>query len=386
MQVRYSYLKEQFGDSEEIFRGLREQLTRCEFTFGPELTEFENKFAKLIGTKYAIGVASGTDALFLSMKALGIGAGDEVITTPSTFIATVGAIVATGARPVFVDSNEEYNINPSLIEKVITPKTRAILPVHYTGCPVDMPGIMEIARKHNLYVIEDACQAISAAIDGKLCGTFGITGTFSLHPLKNLNVWGDGGIVVTSSKEIYDKIILLRNHGLKNRDEVEIFGYNSRLDTVQAIVGNYLIKQVDWITDRRISNAKKYDAALKELSDYIKLPPRRKGIRHVYHLYMFQAKDRDQLLDYLIKNGIEAKVHYPIPLHLQNAAKRLGYKKGDFPVCEAQCKSIITLPVHQHLKEEEISYVIEKIREFYSGSQKVSLRRRQGRMHGSKIS
>lgn len=367
MQVKYSYLKDQFKDSEEIFKGLRDQLTRCEFTFGPELTEFENKFAKLIGTRYAIGVASGTDALFLSMKALGIGHGDEVITTPSTFIATVGAIAATGARPVFVDSNSEFNINPDLIEKAVTPRTKAILAVHYAGCPSDMPRITEIAKRHNLHVVEDACQSILSAINGKTCGTFGISAGFSLHPLKNLNVWGDGGIVVTNSKEIFDKIILLRNHGLKGRDEVEIFGYNSRLDTIQAIVGNHLIKQVDWITNKRIENAKRYDDALIKFSDYIKLPPRRKGIRHVYHLYIFSAQDRDKLLDYLIKNGIEAKVHYPIPLHLQNAAKNLGYKKGDFPVCESQCKSIITLPVHQHLKDEEILYVIEKIKEFYLG-------------------
>lgn len=383
MQVRYSYLKEQFKDSEEIFKGLRDQLTRCEFTFGPELTEFENKFARLIGTKYAIGVASGTDALFLSMKALGIGPGDEVITTPSTFIATVGAIVATGAKPVFVDSDEEFNIDPGLIERAITPRTKALLAVHYTGGPADMPRIMDIARRYNLPVVEDACQSIQAAIDGKSCGTFGVSAGFSLHPLKNLNVWGDGGIVVTSSKEIYDKIILLRNHGLRGRDEIEIFGYNSRLDTIQAIVGNYLIKQVDWITSKRIENAKIYDDALKRLNEYIKLPPRRKGVKHVYHLYMFQAKERDKLLDYLIKNGIEAKVHYPIPLHLQNAVKGLGYKKGNFPVYEAQCKSIITLPVHQHLKNEEINYVIEKVRGFYLNGKKLS---RQRKIYAGKIS
>lgn len=383
MEVKYSYLQEQFKNSEEIFSGLKDHLKRCEFTFGHELTEFEGRFAKLIGTKYAVGVASGTDALFLSMKSLGIGAGDEVITTPSTFIATVGAIVATGARPIFVDSNEEFNIDPDLIEKAITTRAKAILPVHYAGCPADMPKIIEIAKKYNLYVIEDACQAIGAAIGGKLCGTFGVAAAFSLHPLKNLNVWGDGGIVVTNSEEIYDKIILLRNHGLKNRDEVEIFGYNSRLDTIQAIVGNYLIKQADWITNKRIENAKKYDDRLSELEDYIKLPPRRNGVKHVYHLYIFQAKDRDKLLDYLVKSGIEAKIHYPIPLHLQNAAKRFGYKEGDFPICESQCKSIITLPVHQHLREEGINYVVEKIKEFYSARKVYAPHRR---MYGSKVS
>lgn len=383
MQVKYSYLKEQFKDSEEIFKRLRDQLTRCEFTFGPELAEFENKFAKLIGTKYAIGVASGTDALFLSMKALGVGAGDEVITTPSTFIATVGAIAATGARPVFVDSNEEFNIDPNLIVQAITPRTKAILPVHYAGCPADMPRIVEIAKRHNLHLIEDACQAIQAAIDGKLCGTFGVSAGFSLHPLKNLNVWGDGGIVVTNSKEMYDKIILLRNHGLKGRDEVEIFGYNSRLDTIQAIVGNFLIKQVDWITNKRIENAERYSRALSELRDFIRLPPRHKGIKHVYHLYIFQTKERDKLLDHLVKNGIEAKIHYPIPLHLQNAAKYLGYKEGDFPVHESQCRSIITLPVHQHLKDEEINYVTEKVKGFYLGRRKTS---QPGNIYAGKIS
>lgn len=383
MRVRYSYLKEQFKDSEDIFRALKDQLKMCEFTFGSELVEFENKFAKLIGTKYGIGVASGTDALFLSMKALGIGAGDEVITTPSTFIATVGAIAATGARPVFVDSNEEYNINPNLIEKAITSKTKAILPVHYTGCPADMPSIMAVAGRYNLPVVEDACQSILAGINGRNCGTLGISGAFSLHPLKNLNVWGDGGIVVTNSKEIYEKILLLRNHGLKGRDEAEVFGYNSRLDTIQAIVGNYLIKQVEWITNKRIENAERYDAAFKKLSNFIKLPPRRKGIKHVYHLYIFYAENRNGLLDHLIKNGVEAKVHYPIPLHLQNAAAFLGYKKGDFPVCESQCESIITLPVHQHLRDEEISYVIEKVKEFYSGKETALPKRK---LYASKIS
>jgi aminotransferase EvaB len=365
MKVKYSYLEEQFANSDDIFRAMKYQLKRCQFTFGPEMIEFEQRFAKLIGAKYALGVGTGTDALFLSMKALGIGPGDEVITAPNSFIATVGAIVATGARPVYVDVTDDFNINPNLIEASITPRTKAVLPVHYTGNPADMPRIMAIARKYSLPVIEDACQSIGAAIDGKLVGTFGIAGGFSLHPLKNLNVWGDGGIVVTNSKKIADKLLLLRNHGLKGRDKVEIFGYNSRLDTIQAIVGNYLIKKMNWITNKRIDNARKLDKALSGLSDYVTLPPRRKGFKHVYHLYMFYAKKRAQLLAYLLKNGIEAKIHYPIPLHLQKASRYLGYKKGDFSVCEAQCKSIITLPVHQHLTDSQISYMIDKIKDFY---------------------
>lgn len=365
MKVEYSYLKEQFAHPEPILKAMKDQLKRCQFTFGPEMIEFEKHFAKLIKTSYAVGVGTGTDALFLPMKALGIGPGDEVISAPNSFIATTGAIVATGARPVYVDVLDDFTIDPELIEAAVTKRTKAILPVHYTGAPADMPKIMAIARKYNLPVIEDACQAISASINGKMVGTFGVAGGFSLHPLKNLNVWGDGGVTVTNSKKMTDKLLLLRNHGLKGRDEVEIFGYNSRLDTIQAIVGNYLIKQANWITNKRIENAKKLDKALSELPGYIKLPTRRKGFRHVYHLYMFYAKKRDQLLSYLLENGIEAKVHYPIPLHLQKAARHLGYKKGDFPVTEAQCKKIITLPVHQHLSDRQISYMTDKIKKFY---------------------
>ncbi len=365
MKVGYSYLEEQFANSEDILNDIKNLLKTTQYTLGPEVKEFEDKFAKLCGTQYAIGVGSGTDALLLSLKALDIGPGDEVITAPNTFIATVGAIATSGAKPVFVDVNEEYTINPTLIEAAITDKTKAIMPVHYTGNPANMHEIMEIARRYDLPVVEDACQAISAAIDGQLVGSFGITGGFSLHPLKNLNVWGDGGIITTNSTEMYNKLVLLRNHGLKNRDEVELFGYNSRLDTLQAIVGNHLIDKVEAITAARIRNAKMYDEALSSLDSYITLPPRDNKVKHVYHIYMFQAKDRDNLYEYLLNNEIEAKIHYPIPLHLQRASRYLGYKEGDFPVCEAQCKSIISLPAHQYLKKEQIEYVIAQIKNFY---------------------
>jgi len=229
-----------------------------------------------------------------------------------------------------------------------------------------MPEIMDISKKYGLPVVEDACQAISASVNGKCAGTFGIAGGFSLHPLKNLNVWGDGGIIVTDSEELRDKLILLRNHGLKGRDEIEIFGYNSRLDSLQAAVGNYLIKEIHKITETRIRWANKMDTALCEMKDFISIPERRSNKKYVYHLYMLMVKERDRLLSYLIKNGVEAKIHYPIPVHLQKASQYLGYKKGDFPVTEKQCESIITLPVHQHLSEEQVDYMIDKIREFYS--------------------
>ena len=366
MKVKYSYLEEQFKDHGVIFDKFDELIRSGDYTLGDAVGEFEQKFAKLLGATYAIGVNSGTDALFLSLKAVGVQPGSEIITTPNTFIATAGAIVAAGAKPVFVDVLDDYNINPNLIESAISEKTSALMPVHYAGHPADMPAINKIAEKHGLPVVEDSCQAISASIDNKCVGTFGMTGGFSLHPLKNLNVWGDGGIIVTDSEEIREKLILLRNHGLKNRDEIQIFGYNSRLDTLQAIVGNHLIRDIQDITEKRIKWANKIDAGLNDLKDYITIPERRKNRRYVYHLYMLMVKDRNDLLSYLIENGIEAKVHYPIPLHLQEAASGLGYKKGDFPVTEAQCDSIITLPVHQHLAEEQVAYMISKIRQFYS--------------------
>src|SRR3989344_7618627 len=241
MKVKFSYLSEQFSNPDPILKKIKKVVKTGNFTLGPEVKALESQFAKACGTSYAVGVNSGTDALFLSLKSLGIAPGDEVITMPNTFIATVGAIVASGAKPVFVDCNEEYLINPSLIEAAITKKTKAIMPVHYAGHPADMKKIMAIARKYNLRVIEDSCQAVAATTDGRAIGSIGDTGGFSLHPLKNINVWADGGVITTNSKEIYDKLILLRNHGMTNRDEYEIFGYNSRLDTIQAVVGNHLI-------------------------------------------------------------------------------------------------------------------------------------------------
>ena len=365
MKVPFSYLRDQFSDPDAILRRIRKVVQRGDFTLGKEVREFEEVFRKIIGTKYAIGVNSGTDALFLSMKVLGIGNGDEVITAVNTFIGTVGAVVATGATPVFVDCNEEYILDLNKLEAAITKKTRAIIPVHYAGHPIDMPRLVKLARKHKLYIIEDACQGIAAEINGRRVGSFGEAGAFSLHPLKNINVWSDGGIITTNSKKLYETLKLLRNHGMKNRDEYVSFGYNSRLDTLAATVGLEVIKDLDWITETRIKHATLYDHGLQELRPYITLPPRRPSVRYVYHLYIIQAQRRDQLLGRLKSKGIEAKVHYPIPLHLQECSHGLGYKKGAFPVSEAQAKSIITLPAHQHLSERQIKYVIKTIHNFY---------------------
>lgn len=364
MNVPFSYLKNQFADPDRIWKDVKKVVLRGDFTLGAEVAEFERQFAKVVGTQYGVGVNSGTDALFLSLKAMGVGPGDEVITMTSTFIATAGAIAASGARPVFVDCNDEYIMSPESIEAVVTPRTKAVIPVHYAGHPVDMPKLMEVAKKYNLDVIEDACQAVSGEVGGEVVGSWGVTGGFSLHPLKNINVWSDAGVITTNSEAAYRKLLLLRNHGMKNRDEYEVFGYNSRLDTVQAAVGLHIIKELESITRKKIEHAGIYDKALREIPQ-ITVPPRRKGVKYVYHLYIVQAQKRDELLRHLNEAGIEAKVHYPMPLHLQNCCKHLGYKPGSFPVAEAQARSIITLPAHQHLSKKQIQFTIDKIKEFY---------------------
>jgi aminotransferase EvaB len=365
MDVKYLGITQQFND-ESLFSVIREGLQKGQFILGPEVQSFESRFAKFCGTNYALGLNSGTDALFLALKALNVGPGDEVVTVPNTFVATVGAIVQAGAKPVFVDVNEEYNMDVHLIEGVITERTKAVLPVHLTGNPSDMTGVLGVAKRHGLYVIEDAAQAVGASIKSQSVGSFGTAGCFSLHPLKNLNVCGDGGVLVTDSEAIVEKAGLLRNHGLKNRDEVEVYGFNSRLDTLQAMIAHWGMDRLDRVTEARIKNAKKYDEALSEMVPFIKIPPRGENVRQVFHTYVIQAMNRDQLMVYLGQNGIETKIHYPIPIHLQKASQYLGYKEGDFPVCEKQAEEILSLPIHQYLGKEQLDYVIDRIKRFYN--------------------
>ena len=224
---------------------------------------------------------------------------------------------------------------------------------------------MTIANNHKLIVIEDACHGINATYKNKALGTFGHTGCFSMHPLKNLNVWGDAGYIITESEKIHEKLILLRNHGLKNRDECHIFAYNSRLDSIQAIVANHILKKINHITESRIINATKFDSKLACIPQ-IKIPIRPKHSKQVYHIYVVRAERRNELKEYLNQNGVDAKVHYPIPMHLQPAAKKYGYKRGDFPVCELICDQVISLPVHEFVTQEQIEYVTLKIRDFYA--------------------
>ncbi|TGK17249.1 DegT/DnrJ/EryC1/StrS family aminotransferase [Leptospira fluminis] len=365
MHVRYSYLSQQFGNCEDLWDDLKKFVVTGDFTLGKPLVEFEKKFAELIGTKHAIGVNSGTDAIKLSLKALGIGHGDEVITTANTFVATVGAIAELGAIPVFVDCDDTFCMNVDLLEKAITKKTKAIVPVHFTGYMTDMRKLIPIAQKHNLPIVEDACQSILGAIDGKKAGTWGNSGAFSLHPLKNLNVWSDGGVITTNDDTLAEQLRLIRNHGLIDRDHVEILGCNSRLDTIQAVVGNWLIPSAVEISNKRIENANYYDKNLSAIPQ-IKLPPRPNGFRIVYHLYIVFAEHRDGLLEYCVKKGIEAKVHYPVPIYRQRALSKYGYKEGDFPVTDGHVGKIITFPCDQHLTKEEMDYVIATVKEFYS--------------------
>ena len=370
-KVRYSYLPQQFGDVDDLFEELKRFVPSGDFTLGEPLARFEEKFADLIGSKYAFGVGSGTDALKLGLKAVGVGHGDEVITAANTFIASVGAINELGAKPVFVDVDDSFCMDVAQVEAAITAKTKAILPVQLTGEIVDMPALMAIADAHGIPVVEDACQGILAAAPGpdgalKNAGTWGIAGGFSLHPLKNLNVWGDGGVVVTSDDKVAHQLKLLRNHGMRNRDEIEVLGYNSRLDTLQAIVGNWLIGSTQDITDKRIANGAYYDAQLGGVPE-ITVPHRRADVRRVFHLYMVFAEDRDGLLQHCLDNGIEAKIHYPIPLYQQDALKFLGHKPGDFPVTDRHAEQIISFPCDQHLTIDEQELVMDVVRGFYEG-------------------
>ncbi|MEO5374334.1 MAG: DegT/DnrJ/EryC1/StrS family aminotransferase [Alphaproteobacteria bacterium] len=365
-KVRYSYLPQQFADPSEIFEELKRLVPTGDFTLGAPVAEFERRFARLIGVRHAIGVNSGTDALKLPLKALGIGHGDEVITAANTFIATVGAIAETGARPVLVDCDDTFCMDVGQVEAAITPRTKAIMPVQFTGEMTDMPRLMDIAARHGLPVVEDACQAILAEHEGRRGGTWGIAAGFSLHPLKNLNVWGDAGIIVTDDDALDERLRLIRNHGLRNRDEIAVLGCNSRLDSVQAVVGNWLIGQTEDITARRIANGAFYDQAFSAIPG-LRVPPRRANVKRVFHLYMVFAEHRDDLFRHCLDHGIEAKVHYPIPLYQQEGLKPLGYPAGTFPVTDRHATQVISFPVDQHISRAEQELVVETVRAFYAG-------------------
>lgn len=366
MLVKYSYLDQQFADVDDYFDDLRKLVVSGEFTLGPFVEAFEKKFAAYIGVKHAIGTNTGTGALILALKAAGVRPGDEVITVTNTFVATVGAIVAAGAKPVFVDCDERYQIDVTKIPAAITTRTRVILPVHWAGCPPDIEGVLKIAKEHDLQVVEDACPAVGAKVKDRFAGTFGKVNAFSMHPLKPLNVWGDGGVVVTDDDEIAQFLRLYHNHGLADRDHVDFWGVNDRLQPFQAIIATRLLDDIEELVERRIRNARLLDEGLKGLEKFVRTPHRPEGYREVYQLYIASVDKRTELIRYLESKGIEPKVHYPIPLHLQRAAAGIGYKRGDFPVSERQADEIITLPGHQHITPQQIDYMLEAIRSFYA--------------------
>ena len=366
LDLNHSYLIEQFSDYTKIFKKLEKVVTKGDYTLGNEVNRFEKNIKKLMGSKYAISVGNGTDALYLVLKSLNIGKGDEVITTPFTFIATVGSIVTAGAKPVFADIKSDYNIDEKKIEKKITKKTKAIMIVHWSGRPCELDTIQKIAKKYKLKIIQDSCHAIESKYKSKHIVNFGDACTFSMHPLKNLNVWGDGGFIITNKKSLAQRLMLLRNHGLKDRNTCLEFAYNSRLDTIQAAIANYKIKKkLKNITKKRIQNAKFLDKLLSNIKE-VKTVKRLKHLKEVFHLYQINVSKRDKLMNYLIKNGVDAKVHYPIPIHLQPAAKFLNHSKGDFPIAEKVAKTTISLPVHEYIKTKDLRKMAMHIRDFYN--------------------
>jgi dTDP-4-amino-4,6-dideoxygalactose transaminase len=370
-RVPYVDFPAQFaGEKEELMNSVLEVFERGDFILGDKVVQFEREFAQLCGVKHAVSVANGTDSLILALRALDIGSGDEVITASNSWISSAAAIALVGARPVFVDVTSDQNIDPALIERSITPKTKAIMPIHLTGRCARMPEIMKIADKHKLPVIEDAAQAVMSHVGGKRSGSFGKINSFSLHPLKNLNAAGDAGILTTNDDELAVKLKMLRHHGMKNREEVAFWGYNSRLDTLQAAILLPRIKKLESVIERRRRNAKIY---LSGLAGVVELPVEREDEFHTYHVFVIQCDRRNELQSHLMKAGIDTKIHYPIPIHRQEAAAYLGYGEGSLPVTERQAKRILSLPIHQNLDEKQLHLVVNTIKEFYEHKRTVQL-------------
>jgi aminotransferase EvaB len=363
MRVPYGYLKEEFKELRTpILADIRVEALRGEWTLGPQVQELEEAWSYALGFKHSVGVSSGTDALFLALKVLGVGTRKAVYTVPNTFPATVGAILQAGAEPKFVDVGEDMLMDMDKLDEsryaYRSHVTGAVMPVDWAGNPVDTKPSL-----HGVPVIRDASQSVGAQIMGRTPDA--TVSAYSLHPLKNINVWGDGGMVCTNDVSLADEVRLLRNHGLEGRDVWKTPGYNMRLSTLQAIVCLHVLPNLHGYTEKRIANATRYNQGL---AGWVKIPLVQVPTRHVYHLYMIQVDpvDRDGLLQHLMEAGVEARIHYPTPLHLQPALRHLGYSLGDFPVAERQSKSIITLPVHQFLSEDQIDYTIEQVIDYVS--------------------
>lgn len=362
-RVPYTDFPSQFvRQRQELLAAVERVLQRGDFILGKEVEEFERAFADLCGVRHAVSVANGTDALILGLKALGIGAGDEVITPPNSWISSTSSIVLAGARPVFADVTEEFTLDPVKVEAAITPRTKAIMPVHLTGRCADMEAINTIAARHGVAIIEDAAQAVGAHRGGQRAGASGTLGCFSLHPLKNLNGAGDGGMVTTQSDELAHRLRLLRNHGLRTRDEVVTWGYNSRLDTMQAAILLDRLAHLPQVIETRRRHAARYRQALAEV---VTCPAEGADEYATYHLFMIQAERRDALVAWLTERGVDTRIHYPTPIHLQPCSASLGYRHGQLPCAEAQAGRILSLPIQQELSEEQVDYAARAIVEFY---------------------
>ena len=361
-------LKAQYNSIKtEIDNAIQGVLDTTSFIMGEELERFEEEFALFCNTKYAIGVANGSDALILALKACGIGEADEIITVPHTFIATTEAITHVGGKIVFIDINPKtYTIDVSKIEEKISNKTRAIIPVHLYGQPADMDPIIKLAKEYNLKIIEDAAQAHGAEYQGKKVGSIGDVACFSFYPGKNLGAYGDAGMTTTNNEEISKKLKLLRNHGrITKKYEHEIEGHSSRLDNLQAAILRVKLKYLNNWNDSRRDNAKKYNELLNNTAGII-TPYEADYAKHVYHLYVIRTeKGRDKLRKILKSKGIATGIHYPIPLHLQPAYSYLGYKKGDFPVTEEASQEILSLPMYAELTYEQIDEIVKLIKSYY---------------------
>ncbi len=348
---------------EELKDGVWDVITSGWYILGKKTEEFEGMLSEFFSVKYAICTSSGTSALFLSLKALGIGNGDEVLVPSLTAFPTVEAIIHVGAKPIFVDIDDYYNMDPSDLEEKISDRTKAIMPVHLYGHPCDMDPIMDIARKRDILVIEDNCQAHGAEYKGKKTGSIGICGCISFYPSKNLTVFGDGGAVLTDDEDLAIKIKMLRNHGRKEKYTHELVGFNMRFNEIQAEIGISQLKALDWMNERRREIAKLYMEGLKDLP--ISLPKERKDSKHVFHLFVIKTDEREDLSRFLKERGISTGIHYPIPCHIQPGLVKEFGEQPPLPRTEEVVKKILSLPIYPTMKEEEVSYVVDSIRDFY---------------------
>jgi dTDP-4-amino-4,6-dideoxygalactose transaminase len=366
LKAQYQRIRDEI---EPVIRGVLENQM---FIQGPEVEHLENEVAEFCGAARGIGCASGTDALLLPLMALGVGPGDEVITTPYSFFATAGSIWRTGARPVFVDIDPEtFNIDPARIEAAVTPRTRVIIPVHLYGQTADMDPILEIARNHELFVLEDAAQAIGAAYHGRPAGTLGQAAAFSFYPSKNLGGFGDGGMMTTDDPVLVRKLARLRVHGMEPKYHHTDIGINSRLDALQAAILRVKLRHLDAWTLQRRESAARYVSLFQAhgVTDLVTLPVERPGCYHVYNQYVVRvpAPVRDPLREYLTSRQIGTEIYYPIPLHLQPCFAMLGHHPGDFPEAESAASETLALPMYPELTDEQQRYVVGSIRQFLDG-------------------